>query len=686
MTQVLSKLTSKAGEAQFSRLAMASSTAAILYWSYLLLKGQAKSSKQKVLFLDRKAIEQKKKSRKRVDFNVTLRQLSMILKSIMSYKDVALTCGVTLGLILRTLLDLWNIQISTKVESAIITANRDQLKHTLLSFAITMPTLAFVNNMIKFFTDKLSLNLRYSLSRSLYEKYMSRLTFYHLSQNSDFQNVDQLLTADVDKFASSIVEVYNNLSKPVLDIVLLVHRMTTGYTGSSTPAIMVGWLAFVGSVLTTARKPLSGYIIRETQAEGQLRFVHSRLIQNSEEIAFYKGNQKERQTLMGALDELKDSLDESILFKFKIGLLDNIVGRYMSTIVGYLALARPFFSTRYTEKTSEDRLTQYYVSGRMMMKLAESITRVILAGQDLSKLAAYTQRVQSLTTSMDELYQSDGSTALSITTKSIANRCRNKAQSNNGNGVFDGTSGIAELGDNHYESEEEKNQFVGATVEICDKDNPMIDFNNVTLTTPNGDILVKNLTFTIKPRQSVIISGPNGSGKSSLFRVLGDLWRVESGKLIRPAHDQLFYICQKPYMTLGSLRNQLIFPDAQSRVPDDQLIEILKIVELKYLLDRGEHTLDSISDWQDVLSGGEKQRMALARLIYHKPQFAILDECTSAVAIDVEQRIYKYLSEDMNCTLLSVSHRVKQLSKFHHLILEFDGNGSYEFKRLLAQI
>lgn len=180
-----------------------------------------------------------------------------------------------------------------------------------------------------------------------------------------------------------------------------------------------------------------------------------------------------------------------------------------------------------------------------------------------------------------------------------------------------------------------------------------------------------------------MISGPNGSGKSSLFRVLGDLWKIESGKIIRPKKDQLFYICQKPYMTLGSLRSQLIFPDTRSKLSDHELIEILKIVELKYLLDRdNKSTLDSINDWQDVLSGGEKQRMALARLIYHKPQFAVVDEATSAVAIDVEQRIYKYLSEDMGCTLLSVTHRVKQLAKFHHLILEFDGNGSYEFKRL----
>ena len=651
MTQVLSKIAAPLDRQNISKLALASSAAACTYWAYLTMVGSKRSRsascsksadpEQQVLFLDQKAERAKRK--KRPDLGVTLRHLSIILRSIMSYHDLALCCGVTLGLILRTLLDLWNIKISTQAESSIITANSQLLRQTLVAFFVTMPTMAFVNNIIKYFTDKLSLRIRYNLSRELYGKYMHELTFYRLSQQSqEFQNVDQLLTADVDKFASSIVEVYNNLSKPILDIVLLVHRMSTSYTGPQTPALMIGWLAIVGSILTTARKPLAGHLIRETQAEGQLRFVHSRLIQNNEEIAFFRGENKEKHTLMSALQMLRSALDELIMFKFKIGFIDNIVGRYSSTVVGYLTLALPFFSSRYSASSSEERLNLYYVSGRMMMKLAESITRVILAGQDLSRLSAYTQRVKSLIDTMEEI-----------------KNCQSTLR-------------------------EEKAD--DAIVETCDRDNPLIDFKNVTLSTPNGDILVKNLTFTIKQKQSVIITGPNGSGKSSLFRVLGNLWRVESGRLVRPPTDQLFYICQRPYMTLGSLRNQIIFPDTQPKVDDAELMDILNIVELRYLLDRGEHNLDSINDWQDVLSGGEKQRMALARLIYHKPQFAILDECTSAVAIDVEQRIYQYLCDDMGCTLLSVSHRVRQLAKFHHLILEFDGCGNFEFKRLTAPL
>lgn len=138
--------------------------------------------------------------------------------------------------------------------------------------------------------------------------------------------------------------------------------------------------------------------------------------------------------------------------------------------------------------------------------------------------------------------------------------------------------------------------------------------------------------------------------------------------MTKPTVKKLFYIPQKPYLALGTFRDQIIYPDTYDDFlrkggTDEALLEILNIVELTYLYQR--ETFDATQDWQEVLSGGERQRVSIARLIYQKPLFAILDECTSAVSIDVEQRIYRYLTEELKCTLLSVTHRVKQLQSFH---------------------
>ena len=99
-------------------------------------------------------------------------------------------------------------------------------------------------------------------------------------------------------------------------------------------------------------------------------------------------------------------------------------------------------------------------------------------------------------------------------------------------------------------------------------------------------------------------------------------------------------------------------------------------MELDYLVER-EGGFDAVNDWNDVLSGGEKQRVAMARLFYHKPVFAILDECTSAVSIDVEAKLYNR-AKALGITLFTVSHR-STLFKFHEHILKFDGLGDWKF-------
>lgn len=117
----------------------------------------------------------------------------------------------------------------------------------------------------------------------------------------------------------------------------------------------------------------------------------------------------------------------------------------------------------------------------------------------------------------------------------------------------------------------------------------------------------------------------------------------------------------------------------RKRVSDEDIKQILKEVYLDYLIER-EGGLDAVNDWNDVLSGGEKQRIAMARLFYHKPTFAVLDECTSAVSVDVEALLYNR-SKQLGITLFTVSHR-QTLFKFHDYVIRFDGEGGYVFHRL----
>jgi len=121
---------------------------------------------------------------------------------------------------------------------------------------------------------------------------------------------------------------------------------------------------------------------------------------------------------------------------------------------------------------------------------------------------------------------------------------------------------------------------------------------------------------------------------------------------------------------------------AKRGVTDKDLMDILAIVELSNMVER-EGGWDTVNSWQEVLSGGEKQRIAMARLFYHRPRYAILDECTSAVSMDIEHAMYTHATK-LKISLLTVSHR-PSLWKYHNLILQYDGQGGYVFDKLNAE-
>ena len=211
-----------------------------------------------------------------------------------------------------------------------------------------------------------------------------------------------------------------------------------------------------------------------------------------------------------------------------------------------------------------------------------------------------------------------------------------------------------------------------------------IEFTDVPIISPNGDVLVEQLSFTVRPGEHLLIVGPNGCGKSSLFRILGGLWPVYGGTVKKPTFDNIFYIPQRPYLSRGTLRQQVIYPDGLKEmhdkgVTDSDLHDILSILEISSILDRP-GGWDAEEEWRDALSGGLQQRIAMARLFYHRPKYAILDECTSSVTLEVEKIMYD-TAKALGVTLMTVSHR-RSLWKYHEKILQFDGQGHYIFTDL----
>ncbi|XP_029955701.1 ATP-binding cassette sub-family D member 3a isoform X2 [Salarias fasciatus] len=559
-------------------------------------------------------------------------------------------------LVARTYCDVWMIQNGTMIESGIINRDITLFKKHFCSYISVIPGIALVNNFLKFGLNELKLRFRTKLTKSLYDQYLQGYTYYKMGNlDNRIANADQLLTQDVEKFCNSVVDLYSNISKPLLDIGLYIFKLTSAI-GAQGPAIMMSYLLISGLFLTRLRRPIGRMTVTEQRYEGEYRYVNSRLITNSEEIAFYNGNQREKQTIHATFKRLVDHLHSFIFFRFSMGFVDSIIAKYVATVVGYLVVSRPFLDLshpRHLHSTHSELLEDYYQSGRMLLRMSQALGRIVLAGREMSRLSGFTARITELMKVLKELNA----------------------------GKYERT--MVSLQDRDADTAE---KLVPGNGRIINRDN-IIKFEHTPLATPNGDILIRDLSFEVSSGTNVLVCGPNGCGKSSLFRVLGELWPLFGGSLTKPERGKLFYVPQRPYMTLGTLRDQVIYPDTyedQKRkgISDQVLKEYLDNVQLGHILDR-EGSWDMVQDWMDVLSGGEKQRMAMARLFYHKPQFAILDECTSAVSVDVEDYIYSHC-RTVGITLFTVSHR-KSLWKHHEVYLHMDGRGNYEFKPITEE-
>ncbi|KAG9007280.1 hypothetical protein FRB94_014495 [Tulasnella sp. JGI-2019a] len=571
-------------------------------------------------------------------------------------KEVGIVALHSTFLVLRTLLSVGVARLDGKIVRALVSADgKGFLRGLAYWFALAIPS-TYTNSMLRHLQSKLALHLRTRLTRYTHDLYLSSapdLKYYRVGTEGGLDSVDQYITTDIAAFCDSLSALYGNLMKPTLDMFIFTAQLSRSLGFFGTVMLFGNYFA-TASILRAVTPAFGRLAAVEARLEGEYRAGVARVGREAEEVAFYNGGIREKDILWRAYLRLIKHVNSIYKIRIAYEWTEDYVIKYMWSAAGYLLISIPVLLKKKrnvgvqtardiallpdelaapgeappTHNAVAQRTEDYISNRRLLISLADAGGRLMYAYKDLLELAGLTTRIYTLLSTLHNLPP------------------------------------LAEF----------KHPLKGDNIQ-------QVILDDVQIRPPkSSEVLVSPLKIKVEKGEHLMITGPNGVGKTAIARVLAGLWEADGGVVERPERGVkgVLVVPQRAYMVVGTLRDQIIYPHSYAQFvaagrTDTELMEILEIVHLAYLPAR-EGGWTTRKEWKDVLSGGEKQRMGMARLFYHHPKFAILDECTSAVSTDVEGLMYQH-AKDMGVTLITISHR-PTLIKYHTRLLTLIGDGS----------
>jgi putative ATP-binding cassette transporter len=454
-------------------------------------------------------------------------------------------------------------------------------------------------------------------------EWLKNQTYYRLQLGADpTDNPDQRIAEDLALFPSQTLALSLGLLTNIVQAISFSFilwelsgplALSLGALGEVTIPGYMFWAVIVYTIGGTwlairIGRPLIGINFDQQRFEADLRFSLVRLRENTESVAFYGGEEREFGTFWSRFGRVYGNFMALILRQRMLGFYSNGYGQ-AAVVFPYLLMAPRYFGERLALGVIQQVADAF-------IQLQSSLAYIVTSYADIANWQSIVRRLATFRDRVDEIQQ----------------------------------------------AAEAPQPIVVA------REGEGLEVRDLELDLPDGSVLRRDVALDAPAGQSLLITGPTGAGKSTLLRAIAGIWPFGRGK-VRLDGRRAFFLPQKPYIPLGSLRDALVYPDAGTDLERERLIAVLETVGLGHLA----ADLDKVDNWAQRLSGGEQQRLAFARVLLAEPAIIFLDEATSALDEMSEAELYRMLRAlPWHPTIISVGHR-GTLRAFHDAIFDIAG-------------